>query len=255
MLTDGRHAEVEFTTDWQKDAERRDLTINSMFLGETWGGDEVSIGPKRLLFGRHSKRATQASAWVYPESQGGGTGRPWSGEPGSGGGASLASCAAGAWMLGASGVVARAVGGGELSLPPGPALDTQAASAHSSRITCERGDVSGEERARTHTCTRTRTETRVHTCICTHTYRTCARTHPCHASSSVPSSWCAPPLLGVPRALVAEPAQARPLSRVACRSRRLGWVRRAGRRKPVYHPSPVVLLMDAVRLLMGADAS
>ncbi|XP_036387800.1 CCA tRNA nucleotidyltransferase 1, mitochondrial [Megalops cyprinoides] len=33
VQTDGRHAEVEFTTDWQKDAERRDLTINSMFLG------------------------------------------------------------------------------------------------------------------------------------------------------------------------------------------------------------------------------
>lgn len=33
LQTDGRHAEVEFTTDWQKDAERRDLTINSMFLG------------------------------------------------------------------------------------------------------------------------------------------------------------------------------------------------------------------------------
>ncbi|XP_075997107.1 CCA tRNA nucleotidyltransferase 1, mitochondrial [Genypterus blacodes] len=33
VLTDGRHAEVEFTTNWQKDAERRDLTINSMFLG------------------------------------------------------------------------------------------------------------------------------------------------------------------------------------------------------------------------------
>ncbi|XP_021562677.1 CCA tRNA nucleotidyltransferase 1, mitochondrial isoform X2 [Carlito syrichta] len=33
VTTDGRHAEVEFTTDWQKDAERRDLTINSMFLG------------------------------------------------------------------------------------------------------------------------------------------------------------------------------------------------------------------------------
>ncbi|KAB1264437.1 CCA tRNA nucleotidyltransferase 1; mitochondrial [Camelus dromedarius] len=32
VTTDGRHAEVEFTTDWQKDAERRDLTINSMFL-------------------------------------------------------------------------------------------------------------------------------------------------------------------------------------------------------------------------------
>lgn len=37
MQTDGRHAEVEFTTDWQKDAERRDLTINSMFLGKTEG--------------------------------------------------------------------------------------------------------------------------------------------------------------------------------------------------------------------------
>ncbi|XP_059800341.1 CCA tRNA nucleotidyltransferase 1, mitochondrial [Hypanus sabinus] len=33
VATDGRHAEVEFTTDWQTDAERRDLTINSMFLG------------------------------------------------------------------------------------------------------------------------------------------------------------------------------------------------------------------------------
>lgn len=34
VQTDGRHADVEFTTDWQVDAERRDLTINSMFLGE-----------------------------------------------------------------------------------------------------------------------------------------------------------------------------------------------------------------------------
>ncbi|XP_061779901.1 CCA tRNA nucleotidyltransferase 1, mitochondrial isoform X1 [Nerophis lumbriciformis] len=33
VQTDGRHAEVQFTTDWQKDSERRDLTINSMFLG------------------------------------------------------------------------------------------------------------------------------------------------------------------------------------------------------------------------------
>jgi len=32
-VTDGRHAEVEFTTDWLLDANRRDLTINSMFLG------------------------------------------------------------------------------------------------------------------------------------------------------------------------------------------------------------------------------
>lgn len=32
--TDGRWAEVEFTTDWVVDANRRDLTINSMFLGK-----------------------------------------------------------------------------------------------------------------------------------------------------------------------------------------------------------------------------
>lgn len=35
VVTDGRHAEVEFTTDWHKDAERRDLTVNSMFLGKS----------------------------------------------------------------------------------------------------------------------------------------------------------------------------------------------------------------------------
>lgn len=38
LITDGRHAEVQFTTDWEQDAERRDLTINSMFLGEEGGG-------------------------------------------------------------------------------------------------------------------------------------------------------------------------------------------------------------------------
>lgn len=32
VITDGRHAEVEFITDWKVDAERRDLTINAMFL-------------------------------------------------------------------------------------------------------------------------------------------------------------------------------------------------------------------------------
>lgn len=33
VLTDGRHAEVKFTKDWLLDANRRDLTINAMFLG------------------------------------------------------------------------------------------------------------------------------------------------------------------------------------------------------------------------------
>lgn len=32
VVTDGRRAEVEFTKDWMLDANRRDLTINSMFL-------------------------------------------------------------------------------------------------------------------------------------------------------------------------------------------------------------------------------
>ena len=33
VLTDGRHAEVAWTTDWQEDAARRDFTINAMSLG------------------------------------------------------------------------------------------------------------------------------------------------------------------------------------------------------------------------------
>lgn len=32
VSTNGRHAEVQYTTDWQVDASRRDLTINSMFV-------------------------------------------------------------------------------------------------------------------------------------------------------------------------------------------------------------------------------
>ncbi len=33
VVNHGRHADVEFTQDWQLDANRRDLTVNSMFLG------------------------------------------------------------------------------------------------------------------------------------------------------------------------------------------------------------------------------
>lgn len=33
VATDGRHAQVEYTQDWQLDANRRDLTINALFLG------------------------------------------------------------------------------------------------------------------------------------------------------------------------------------------------------------------------------
>lgn len=34
VVTDGRHAVVEFTKDWALDASRRDLTINALFLGK-----------------------------------------------------------------------------------------------------------------------------------------------------------------------------------------------------------------------------
>lgn len=34
LTTDGRHATVQYTQDWQLDANRRDLTINALFLGE-----------------------------------------------------------------------------------------------------------------------------------------------------------------------------------------------------------------------------
>jgi tRNA nucleotidyltransferase (CCA-adding enzyme) len=35
-VCDGRRARVKFTTDWEVDAFRRDLTINSLFLGKTF---------------------------------------------------------------------------------------------------------------------------------------------------------------------------------------------------------------------------
>lgn len=39
--TDGRRATVAFSTDWQTDAERRDLTINALYVGET--GEVVDL--------------------------------------------------------------------------------------------------------------------------------------------------------------------------------------------------------------------
>ncbi len=39
--TDGRHAEVAFSTDWQADAERRDLTINALYA--TASGEVIDL--------------------------------------------------------------------------------------------------------------------------------------------------------------------------------------------------------------------
>jgi len=57
LRTDGRHAEVEFTTDWKLDANRRDLTINSMFLGldgtlyDYFGGHQDLLQRKLVFVG------------------------------------------------------------------------------------------------------------------------------------------------------------------------------------------------------------
>ena len=34
IKTDGRHAEVEYTDDWKQDSERRDFTINAIYMDE-----------------------------------------------------------------------------------------------------------------------------------------------------------------------------------------------------------------------------
>ncbi|XP_069681906.1 CCA tRNA nucleotidyltransferase 1, mitochondrial isoform X2 [Periplaneta americana] len=62
VRTDGRHADVEFTTDWKLDANRRDLTINSMFLGldgtvyDYFGGYQDLLQRKLIFVGDASTR-------------------------------------------------------------------------------------------------------------------------------------------------------------------------------------------------------
>ena len=41
VKTDGRHAEVEFTTDWEIDASRRDLTINAVYADEKGNAEQL----------------------------------------------------------------------------------------------------------------------------------------------------------------------------------------------------------------------
>ena len=51
--TDGRHATVEYTQDWQLDAGRRDLTINALFLGEIVGQRRAWKDASRRRFERN----------------------------------------------------------------------------------------------------------------------------------------------------------------------------------------------------------
>ncbi|GGJ19616.1 CCA tRNA nucleotidyltransferase [Neoroseomonas lacus] len=53
VLTDGRHAVVEWTTDWHEDAARRDFTINAM-----------SLTPEGMLFDYFGGRADLAAGLV-----------------------------------------------------------------------------------------------------------------------------------------------------------------------------------------------
>ncbi|MEI6159746.1 MAG: CCA tRNA nucleotidyltransferase, partial [Roseococcus sp.] len=55
VTTDGRHAEVEWTTDWTEDAARRDFTINAMSMGadgvlhDPFGG-QADLAARRVRF-------------------------------------------------------------------------------------------------------------------------------------------------------------------------------------------------------------
>jgi len=55
VTTDGRHAEVEWTTDWNEDAARRDFTINAMSMGadgvlyDPFGG-QADLAARRVRF-------------------------------------------------------------------------------------------------------------------------------------------------------------------------------------------------------------
>jgi len=55
VTTDGRHAEVEWTTDWREDARRRDFTINAMSMGadgvlHDYFSGEADLAARRVRF-------------------------------------------------------------------------------------------------------------------------------------------------------------------------------------------------------------
>ncbi len=48
IKTDGRHAEIKYTNDWQEDSERRDFTINAIYLDENGNIFDPQLGIKDL---------------------------------------------------------------------------------------------------------------------------------------------------------------------------------------------------------------
>ena len=56
VKTDGRHGEVEFTTDWEIDASRRDLTINAVYADEKGNVFDYYNGIARITINRERYR-------------------------------------------------------------------------------------------------------------------------------------------------------------------------------------------------------
>ena len=48
IKTDGRHAEIEFTDSWKDDSDRRDFTINAIYLDEKGKLFDPQLGAKDL---------------------------------------------------------------------------------------------------------------------------------------------------------------------------------------------------------------
>ena len=61
VATDGRHAQVEYTQDWQLDANRRDLTINALFLG--WLRVRKSSLMRKIIFFRSRRNCLRLFQW------------------------------------------------------------------------------------------------------------------------------------------------------------------------------------------------
>ena len=58
LETDGRHANVKFSTDWKKDASRRDLTINAIYSDIMGNLFDPFNGKEDLNNGKDSSMAT-----------------------------------------------------------------------------------------------------------------------------------------------------------------------------------------------------
>ena len=48
IKTDGRHAEIDYTNSWQEDSDRRDFTINSIYLSENGKVFDPQMGSRDL---------------------------------------------------------------------------------------------------------------------------------------------------------------------------------------------------------------